>query len=796
MSRSKRSRTDSSLFSNYHHGQTSRQTSHRSTLLINASINASCYIDNGDCDKVCEFCDALFWFDERSIASSSSQQLRYTQCCKGGRVALPYPRRPYTTIINLFQQPDFMANIRAYNSVFSMTFFGAIIDDTINRGSGPYVFKISGQIHHWVGTLCPPPNERPRFLQMYVYDTENEIDNRLYHFTSGDQSRLSPQTVIILLSILESTNELVRLFRTARDLSLSDNVPDFSVRLFGSRDKCYDMPSAGCIGAIVTDADPMCTNFDIVIRYKEGGPQQFLQGVEDAVQRGDTEGRDVGKRTVLPSSFVGGPRYMYKHYQDALANCRVHGKPQYFITFTCNVKWPEITRYSSRFPSLKSSDRPDIIARVFQIKLRLFLKFIKANKIFGEIVADLYTVEFQKRGLPHCHILLWVSPSCRIKDACEIDNFISAEIPDPSAEPHLYKIVTELMIHGPCGLLNPNSPCMDSGSCSNPKHFEPETSFDDNGHVHYQRRPDRFSVVKGSVKIDNRYVVPYNCTDRIRYSISKAPTDTDRSHRPQPTEVNEIQNFVDGMFICPHEAAWRIFNFDIHVRNPAVQVLAVHLENMQNITFRETDLLENVATNTFSTRTTLTEWLSNNARDASGRHLRYIDYLSEYKWAYWVRMSNGQLPSVWATAGELRALFTQMLLFCELTDPLRMWEKQWRKMADDGLRNHGIANDDDLRQYVLYELEMLLQSATPSKSLSDYSLPMPRHDLLQQLQNRLLMEERNYDRHMLSIEHNTNRSKLNLQQSRIYEDVTSAVASHRQILVFVYGHGGTGKTFL
>ncbi|XP_076928067.1 uncharacterized protein LOC143591885 [Bidens hawaiensis] len=352
--------------------------------------------------------------------------------------------------------------------------------------------------------------------------------------------------------------------------------------------------------------------------------------------------------------------------------------------------------------------------------------------------------------------------------------------------------------------------------------------------------------------------------DRIRYSISKTPTETDRSHRPQPSNVNEIQNFIDGRFICPHEAAWRIFNFDIHVRNPAVQVLAVHFENMQNVTFRETDLLENVATNTFSKRTTLIEWLSNNARDASGRHIRYIDYLSKYKWEskVWMRRASNKNPaigrlvyihpssgeafflrmllgyqrgctsfmfiqtvngevcetfraaceklgllgddvewstafeeaSVWATASELRALFTQMLLFCEVTDPLRMWEKQWRKMADDGMRNHGIANDDDLKQYVLYELELLLQSGTPSKSLSDYSLPMPRPALLQQLQNKLLMEEGNYDRHLLSIEHNSNRSKLNLQQSRIYEDVTSTVASHRQILVFVYGHRGTGKT--
>ncbi|XP_076939461.1 uncharacterized protein LOC143608215 [Bidens hawaiensis] len=589
MSREKRPRTELSSFFNQNHGQSSRQASYRSTLLRNTHVTASSYIDIGDCDNVCEFCDAFFWYDERAVASSTRHRSRYTQCCKGGRVALPYPRRPYTTIIHLFQQADFMSNIRAYNSVFSMTSFGAKVDDTINRGSGSYVFKISGQIHHWLGTLCPPPNERPHFLQMYVYDTENEIANRLHPFSSGGQTSLCPETVSILLTIMESTNALVKLFRTARDLCSSSDVPDFCVRLYGSRDKVsYDMPSQACIGAIVTDPDLTCTQFDIIIRHKDGGPQRinkihplymplqypllflygehgwssdlylrgdgnsrdkkltmnmyysyllhdcynlytlllrggrllqqfivdvyicieesrldyirlnqntfradFLQGIKDAVQRGDTDGKDVGKRTVLPSSFVGSPRYMYKHYQDALAICRVHGKPQYFITFTCNVKWPEIERYLSRYPSLKSQDRPDIIARVFHIKLRLFLKFVKTRKVFGDITADLYTVEFQKRGLPHCHILLWVAPTSVIKDACDVDKFISAEIPDPSVDHHLYKIVIDLMIHGPCGLLKPNSQCMVSGSCSKnfPKHYEPETYFDDNGHIHYRRRP-------------------------------------------------------------------------------------------------------------------------------------------------------------------------------------------------------------------------------------------------------------------------------------------------------------------
>ncbi|XP_076939459.1 uncharacterized protein LOC143608213 [Bidens hawaiensis] len=155
-----------------------------------------------------------------------------------------------------------------------------------------------------------------------------------------------------------------------------------------------------------------------------------------------------------------------------------------------------------------------------------------------------------------------------------------------------------------------------------------------------------------------------------------------------------------------------------------------------------------------------------------------------------------QEAAIWATDAELRALFTQMLLFCDITDPLKMWNDQWHKMADDGQRNFGITNEDDQRQYVLYELELLLRSGSPSKSFTDFGLPLRRVDLLKQLQNSLLMEERNYDRHMLSVEHQTCLSKLNSQQTRIYEDVTSAVASAHQVLVFVYGHGGTGKTFL
>ena len=70
---------------------------------------------------------------------------------------------------------------------------------------------------------------------------------------------------------------------------------------------------------------------------------------------------------------------MYKHYQDALAICRVYGNPQYFITFTCNVRWPEFVRFTQQNQYQKIQDRPDIISTVFRMKVAEFIKFIRED---------------------------------------------------------------------------------------------------------------------------------------------------------------------------------------------------------------------------------------------------------------------------------------------------------------------------------------------------------------------------------------------------------------------------------
>lgn len=79
--------------------------------------------------------------------------------------------------------------------MFSMTSLGATIDESVNRGRGPYVFKVSGQIYHQIGRFYPLPHDAPRFLQLYIYDTCNEVANRLANFQNNGMNVLRPEIV-------------------------------------------------------------------------------------------------------------------------------------------------------------------------------------------------------------------------------------------------------------------------------------------------------------------------------------------------------------------------------------------------------------------------------------------------------------------------------------------------------------------------------------------------------------------------------------------------------------------------
>ncbi|GJY45173.1 DNA helicase [Tanacetum coccineum] len=763
----------------------------------------STYKSIGKCEYSCQYCGALFWYDERLKSIPQNVRPKYNGCCKGGRVVLRTYQIYPEYIKLLLQDRHFMENIRAYNQMFSMTSLGANIDESINIGRGPYVFKISGQLYHWIGSLCPEEGQPPRFLQLYVYDTDNEVDNRMNHF-GGQNSNLRRDIVEGLIELLDTHNALVQLFRTAREKLADTDIPNFQVRLYnvvGAHE--YELPTGDTLGAIVYEPGPETQmDYDIIIEERSGHPQR-------------------------------------------------------------------ITEYMADFPLLTTTDRADIVDRVFEMKVQQFVRYLRDAQPFGKTVAVLYTIEFQKRGLPHCHTLLWIHDSARVHRDEDIDLYICAELPSKDTDPECYTIVSELMMHGPCGLAYPSASCTQNGvDCKKhfPKEYCSRTYTDKDGFVHYRRRDTATKRSKSNCGVRQ--------SPAIVARISKTKTSAQEStHRPQIV-VDEIKNYLDSRYVSPHEACWRMLEFDIHHREPAVQILSVHLQNMQRVVFRDKDKLDDVIVNTHLKKSTLTEWLQYNEQNTDGRHLTYLNFPNEFVWnsngKYWSRRRQRHKSSIgrliyvhpaagdlfyqrmllchqkgcrsfpeirkvngivyptcraacqalglleddqeWentmkeaactATPAELRTLFAHILTFCQVTDPVSLWGRIWRSMSEDLPYTSSISlnipnlhiDDSQLEDYVLYELEGCLNHC--SRSLTDFGLRLPPEDLMAVLRNRLLMEEKSYNRELLAKEKDTLLRKLNEKQRQIFDLIINACTNNRQELIFVYGHGGTGKTFL
>ncbi|KAJ6876879.1 hypothetical protein NC651_029788 [Populus alba x Populus x berolinensis] len=411
-------------------------------------INAARLSNHPQSTAIASFhCDESEGFSEQTLNHQSTiSQASYQK--KG--VVLPAPQETPNYLDNLLNPNNgssskkFRREIRAYNSMFAFTSIGAVVDHYVNSRPGSYVFKVNGYCHHLMGSLFPMDNRGPKFAQLYIFDTDNEVSNRLQPFCNENfQSSLDSQIVV-----------------------------EFKLRLIGKRDddsRQYDDPSLNDIGGLVVGDIGHCrSDRDIIIESLSGTLQRIsklhpkfmslhypllfpygedeerldfiranqenlrsehYKGIHDVVTKGDIDGSTTGK-IILPSSLIGSSRYMVNNYQDAMAICRCYGNPDLFITFTCNVNWLEIHREIKKTRSYQPEDKPDIIARVFHTKLIDMMSFIKSEKPFGRTIADVCAVEFQKRGLPHTHLLVWLAPEFKFCSPEDVDSIISAEIPD------------------------------------------------------------------------------------------------------------------------------------------------------------------------------------------------------------------------------------------------------------------------------------------------------------------------------------------------------------------------------
>ncbi|XP_048498345.1 uncharacterized protein LOC125496795 [Beta vulgaris subsp. vulgaris] len=223
------------------------------------TIGPEGYSDLGDPTCVCEFCGAQMWFGERVNKRNKSGRPKFGMCCMQGKVQLPLLKRPPQLLEDLLKKrhsrsAHFLDNIRGYNMMYSFTSMGGRIIAPTTHGRGPYTYKIGGQNHHLIGSLLPNDGARPKFSQLYIYDTEEEVQNRMSAASSKDPNKFEDRVVAQLKDMIDQHNPLAKSFRMARDRFESNNGEDLKLRLIGRRDsdgRTYNLPTTSEVAALI-----------------------------------------------------------------------------------------------------------------------------------------------------------------------------------------------------------------------------------------------------------------------------------------------------------------------------------------------------------------------------------------------------------------------------------------------------------------------------------------------------------------------------------------------------------------
>eukprot|EP00501_MAST-03F_sp_TOSAG23-6_P001966 GSMAST32.ASY1.ANO1.2050.1 assembled CDS len=504
---------------------------------------------------------------------------------------------------------------------------------------------------------------------------------------------------------------------------------------------------------------------------------ELYQELEEAIADGDAH--NAGRRIVLPATHKGSPRDMTQRFADAMRIVGGIHSPDIFLTMTFG-----------------STPPPDLCSRELTDDLY-------NNGILGE--------HYQKRGLPHAHILLILKDADRPKCVEDIDRLVCAEIPDPTISKNharLHAIVDF------------------------PKDYCKETKMRDDSFPQYRRRKEEdggiIAISRGR-KITNQMIVPYNpflslkynchinvevCTsissvkylfkyvykghDRIMYEVRASTTDDDSIR-------DEIKEYIDARYVSTSEATSRILSHPMYEMYPPVERLEVHAPNEQFVSYQENSDDEqenaNAAAALFQAkRTQLTAFFFLNRgklckkNNPSANDLTYMELPRYYKYdrkeKNWIRRKSpkqknilGRMRLIQPSAGP--AYYVRLLLHNDDQEWSRVLEETAALKSGSQLRGLFVIILTALieEDYMLALADLKNRLALFQKNNpSDYGLPEINEEILARFNNQPI--------------YNNRMSCFNESQKPAFLEIKNAIDEENGGCFFLDAFGGIAAVLL
>ncbi|XP_074324093.1 uncharacterized protein LOC141661011 [Apium graveolens] len=676
------------------------------------------YMDLRPPSKVCQKYNARMWNEERNNKSSKNNIPTFIMCCKDGQVKLPAEKCPPPFLASLLSGGEnfyhFRLNIRTYNSLFQFTSIGGKIDHKINNGGGPYCFKLNDQNYHLIGSLKPKDGQPAKFCQLYVYDTKNEIENRMNAVLGSEV--LDPDIIEGLLKMLNENNQLAEGYHYARDRINLGETDNFSLLLVSSKSasgrKNQVGPSNEAAALVVGDSDDTCPFRDIVVQTK----QMYLKRIYVTCKH--------FKQLQYPLLFP---------YDDGFhLDIPLHNKKPKVPDENVSDLHPDETQHRTTV-TMREYYAYKLMIPLEEGNFSHCMNLHLGGRLWQQFVVDAFAAVEQYRLdwiRAHQNIIMSdlyksirdlvskgdTNPSTKGKNVIlpathtGSQRFMIQYFKDSLA---IYHTIghPSLFLTMMCNTQWPEIksmmkifPGVDVADkpdvTARVFKFNAHTFFDDCGFPVYRRRRTGLTVTKKGVELDNQYVVPYNRDLLVRFHChinlevcnssrslkylfkyclkghdtatmilrKKQQGNEENTSSSKPKSNDEIKNFLDGRYICASEAAWRLLGFDIHHRFPTVERLPVHLEGENSVSFKQHENLQDVAEKAKKRFSKLEGWFQANKNIPEARQFTYHQFPHNFTWKQdqnrWKIRERGtvfgRLSDVHASSGE--TFYLRMIL--------------------------------------------------------------------------------------------------------------------------------------